>query len=361
MNKLSCILILLLLIIFQAPAISSDEIEITASVDKQTAYIGDLISYTITITYDSMIILTPPAVGSNLGQFDVKDYEAGEEVTIDGGQRRQVLWFSMRTFTTGEYIIPPLPIEYTTADSTVKVISSDAIKINILSVLAEGTEFDTLQLIGLREQASLAGDNTMMILIIIGSVIAAGIIIFIIWWVKYRKTEEEEFVDPRPSWEIAFTDLALLKNKNLLEKGELKKFYFELTEIIRRYAGKKFEFDAIDLTTAEINDHLIEKSVESWFCDELTNYLEDADLVKFAKYIPSEEQPETDWQKGYELVDKSRDLIYTSPEQKLTEIYIPGYAGRSEEEYNDLNYAPPELKAQLASAKTDDNDREEEE
>ena len=52
------------------------EIEIKTSVDLAEAYIGDLITYTMTITYDSTIELVPPPLGANLGAFDVKDYQA---------------------------------------------------------------------------------------------------------------------------------------------------------------------------------------------------------------------------------------------------------------------------------------------
>ena len=72
----------------------------------------------------------PPA-GANLGGFEVKDYDFGAEETLEDGKRRQSLQFQLRTFTTGDYVIPPLPIEYTLPDATIKYISADPLKIFI--------------------------------------------------------------------------------------------------------------------------------------------------------------------------------------------------------------------------------------
>lgn len=358
MNWRNFIFVLFVVGILCANVLAAGEIEITASVDKQTAFIGDLIEYTVSVTYDSTIVLTPPAVGANLGQFDVKDYEAGEEEKLEDGRLRQVLWFSMRTFTTGEYIIPPLPIEYMMPDSTKRVLSSDPIKINIKSVLGEGTQTDTLQLAEIRGQVSIPGDNTVLIWSIVGGVIFISGGIFALWWFKWRKKEEEEYVDPRPAWEIAFADLAELKDKNLPEKGELKLFYIELTEIIRRFVGKKFEFDAIDLTTSEIKEKLDELSVDENYTKEFTEFLEQADLIKFAKFIPSQDQPNLDWQTAFSMVDKGRDLTYTIPEPETPEMYIPSYPGETDEELGELKYAPPELRSTLSANSVSDENKE---
>ncbi|MEE9441488.1 MAG: hypothetical protein V3V99_02320 [candidate division Zixibacteria bacterium] len=358
MNWRHPVIILSAVVVLCGNIYATGEIEITASVDKQTAFIGDLIEYTISVAYDSTIVLTPPAVGANLGQFDVKDYKAGEEEKLEDGRLRQTLWFSMRTFTTGEYIIPPLPIEYMMPDSTKRVLSSDPIKINIKSVLGEGAQTDTLRLVDIRGQVSIPGDNTVLIWSIFGAVIFVSGGIFALWWFKWRKREEEEYIDPRPAWEIAFADLAELKDKNLPEKGELKLFYIELTEIIRRFVGKKFEFDAIDLTTSEIKEKLNELSVDENYTKEFTEFLEQADLIKFAKFIPPTEQPVTDWQTTFSLIDRGRDLTYTLPEHETPDIYIPSYQGIQDEEFGELKYAPPELRAVLAANSASDENKE---
>ena len=344
-------IILLVFMMSAAAAVSGDElINITAAVDKQTAYIGDIIDYSITITYDSTIVLTPPATGANLGGFDVKDYEVGEETALDGGRRRQVLRFLMRTFTTGEYIIPPLPIEYTLPDSTKKYISADPIKINIKSVLAEGAAADTLQLRPLKSQASLIKARTVTWIIIAAAAAIIAAAAIYIWWRRRKKETEAAYVDPRPSWEIAYADLALLKDEDLPGKGEVKKFYFALSEIFRKYIGKKFEFDAIDLTTTEIDEVFERLTVDPAFRDETREFFDHADLVKFAKLSPEADRPDRDWNTAYELVSKSKDMIVTPPLPDVPEPVTIAAGPRDAEDYDEWRYAPPELRDRTSSA-----------
>ncbi|MEZ5358469.1 MAG: BatD family protein [Candidatus Zixiibacteriota bacterium] len=339
---------LILILCILVSAVAAENIEITASVDKQTAYIGDPIEYTVTITYDSTLDLTPPAVGMNLGQFDVQDYKVRDEEKLDGGRRRQQLWFDIRTFTTGDYIIPPLPIEYMTPDSTKQVIASDPIQITIKSVLAEGTPKDSLVILTLKKQADIEGDWPLWFKLTIAG---AGLLIFAIfiwWWARRNARKEVEFFDPRPSWEIAFADLAMLKNNDLISKGELKQFYFELTEIIRRYLGKKFEFESIDLTTSEIDEYFESIDFDREFQRELNSFLQRADLVKFAKYVPPAEQPDEDWQKAYELIDKSKDMSVLKPAAVAESVYMPSISSSSEID-DEWKYAPPGYKELMAS------------
>lgn len=357
MRPLARIAIIAIIASLFSYAVRGDElIDVTASVDKQSAYIGDLIEYMIIISYDSTIQLTPPAAGANLGGFEVKDYEFGEEEKLDDGKRRQIISFKLRTFTTGDYVIPPLPIEYKTADSTVKYISADPIKIFIKSLLAEGENVDSLQPRPLKAQASLAATSKTLWLIIgaVMIVLAAATVYYIRR--RRRAVEPEAYVDPRPPWEIAYTDLAMLKNKNLAEQGEVKIYYFELSEIMKRYLGRKFEFGAVDMTTTEIGDYLSARSFDENIYKELVDFFEHADLVKFAKYLPAADRPGADWDTAYDLVTKTRDLIIAPPLVAEPEPVLVG-AGADTESYEgdpDLRFAPPELRDYFSSDKKED-------
>ncbi len=343
------------LVILGGVATAGEMIEVTASVDRQSAYIGDLLSYDVVITYDSSVQITPPAIGVNLGGFDVKDYKVSEERTLEDGRKQQELNFVMRTFTTGEYVIPPMPIEYMLPDSTKKVVASDPLKIEIKSLLAEGEAADTVQLRPLKGQISLARDRTGLILAIIaGVVIIAAVIIYLVLG-RRRRRPEEEFIDPRPAWEIAFADLAVLKEKDLIAKGEIKRFYFELSDIFRRYLGKKFDFNAIDLTTEEIEDYFGDSTMKEESAAEIVEFLDATDLVKFAKYIPPEGQPLLDWEWAYRLVKATREVfIGPGSEPELIAETVPQDAVDEEFDDPELKYVPPELREQVASRKKED-------
>lgn len=350
------ILVLILAVMLSVQAGHGAElIEVTASVDKQTAYIGDLINYTITITYDSTLLLTPPPAGANLGGFDVRDYEIGEEERLDDGRLRQQLEFVLRTFTTGEYVIPPLPIEYMTPDSTKKIIGADPIKIDIKSVLAEGASADTLELKPLKEQASLAGRSLTIWLVLGAALLIAGGAVAFYLFRRRKPGAAEEYVDPRPAWEIAYASLALLKGQDLPEAGEVKRFYFELSEIMKTYLGRKFDINAVDMTTLEIGDAMNEFGLESDIHRDLMAFFEHADLVKFAKYIPPDERPEEDWTATYEMVTRTKDIVVVPPVPVEQEPVILVRSERpADEDDSELRFAPAELREMQASRPRDE-------
>lgn len=324
------------------------QIEVTAAVDKQTAYIGDLINYSVIITYDSALKLIPPAVGANLGGFDVKDYHVSDEKKVDQGRRQQSLSFNIRTFTTGDYVIPPMPIQYMLPpDSTLKVIAADPIKITIKSVLAEGAAADTLTLRPLKPQVSMAKSHTGIIVAVIAFVILSAAAAWYFFIYRRRGRVEEAFVDPRPAWEIAFAELAMLREKDYLVKGEWKAYYIELTDIFRRYLGKKFNFAALDMTTEEIETALDERRLEEIVAAKIVGFLQQADLVKFAKEIPPPERPAQDWETAYALVNETKDIVLLPPDlPEPMPALEPVMAGAAESEApkDGLQYAPPELR-----------------
>jgi hypothetical protein len=330
-------------------------IEVTASVDKQTAYIGDLIEYKIEITYDTMLQLTPPPAGANLGGFEVKDYDFGAEEQLDNGRARQVISFELRTFTTGDYVIPGLPVEYMTPDSTLKYISADPIKINIKSLLAEGIAADSLEPRPNKGQASLVASSRTLWLILGGVLVVAAVVV-VFYFVRRRKTEEElPYVDPRPAWEIAYADLAVLKDKDLPAQDEVKQFYFELSEIIKRYLGRKFEFDAVDMTTAEIGNALADLSLDEELCPDNDAFMKHADLVKFAKYIPPSDRPDVDWETAYTLISRSKDMVATRALEVKPEPVMAVSGPRDpDEDDSDLRFAPPELRPMLSPDEEED-------
>ncbi|HWR81907.1 MAG TPA: hypothetical protein VN285_01245, partial [Candidatus Deferrimicrobium sp.] len=115
-------------------------IEIQTSVDRAEIYVGDLITYELTILHDPSIELVPPPLGANLGAFDVKDYESDVRSKAPDGRTMNVSKFILSTFTTGAYVIPPLPVLFVLPDSSRKVVLSEAVPITVKSLLAEGAD-----------------------------------------------------------------------------------------------------------------------------------------------------------------------------------------------------------------------------
>ena len=79
--------------------------------------------------------------------------------------------------------------------------------------------------------------------------------------------------------ERAWVELDRLLKKGLPGRGRYKDFYVELTMVVRRYVQRKYGIKAPHLTTDEFFAEIGAKGMRS---DDLMQFLESADLVKFA-------------------------------------------------------------------------------
>jgi|GEM_PF-323767 len=279
-------------------------IEIETSVDRAEVYIGDLITYQLIIIHDSTIELVPPPLGANLGAFDVKDYSPDIRSKLPDGRIKSANRFVLSTFTTGDYVIPPIPVMFIKSDSSRKVILSQAVPIKVNSLLAAGADSADIKPLkapyefkrGLRPYYFWGG----LVLLILAF---CGILI----WLRLRKKKGGAMpLDLRPAWEIAFERLALLKQQVLVAEGKYKQYYIELTEIARGYLGRMYDINVLDMTTEEFLLLFGERQLPSNLHEDIGRFLRHADLVKFAKFVPERERAESDFDYVHTMVEQVR-------------------------------------------------------
>lgn len=110
---------------------------------------------------------------------------------------------------------------------------------------------------------------------------------------------KEHFMSPI---ERAMVELERLLKKELVRKGLFKDFYVELTLVVRRYIQRKYDIKAPHMTTEEF----LACAKPS---DELREFLESADLIKFAGVKASEET-------AAKATEKARNYLKTSEARK---------------------------------------------
>ena len=166
-------------------------VEVRTSVDPPSAYIGDPISYVVTITYDSTYELIPPPLGANLGAFDVKDYNADYDSALADGRRLNETRFVLTTFTTGDYVIPPVPITFKRSDGSQSIFLSEPVPITIISLLANVT--DTPDIRPLKPLVVVASPTWYWWAAAGGALILIAVVLFLL----LKKKERKGFVDNR--------------------------------------------------------------------------------------------------------------------------------------------------------------------
>ena len=311
---------------FLAPSVvvAQDEIDTVSSlagitietaVDRAEIHVGDLIDYSVIITYDSVYELIPPPLGANLGAFDVKDYQSDIVTRLPDGRIKSENKFILSTFTTGDYVIPPLPAIFNLPDGSKKLLLSEGVPIKVKSLLAESA--DTLDVRPLKPPHEFRRDLSRYYLWGGIGLAVLAIVAILAWvWLRRRK-ESEEPVDMRPPWEIAFERLAVLDQKNLPGDSKYKEYYFELTEIARSFMGRMYEINTMDMTTTEYLHSFESIRLPGDLYEASERFLMHADLVKFAKLIPENGRTESDFSFVHSMIESVR-ADFTRQEELLT-------------------------------------------
>ncbi len=194
--------------------------------------------------------------------------------------------YGLTQFDSGRYVIPQLKVLINN-----KPFLTDSLFIEVTNVQVDTLKqplYDIKDVIVDNQSSSM---KWWMWLLISLALIGGGVWAFIQWKKKQTKTSKEPEVVYTPI-EKATIGLKKLEEKQLIEKGAIKDYYSELTDIARTYLEEAVKIPAMENTTAELIENLKLTAIKRnlAFSDEMISSLEkvlkQADLVKFAKSKP---------------------------------------------------------------------------
>ncbi|HAW53182.1 MAG TPA: hypothetical protein DCX54_12790 [Flavobacteriales bacterium] len=117
-----------------------------------------------------------------------------------------------------------------------------------------------------------------------------------------------------PPDQLILDRLKSLSDQKLWQQGKVKEYQSALSELIRLYIELQFKLPALESTTPEIIQSLSHRKFTSKQIDDLTNLLNLADLVKFAKHKPLPDQHERGMSQAIDFVKS------TSIEEEQVEL-----------------------------------------
>lgn len=290
-------------------------ISVDSEVDKSTITIGDLIEYKVTAKHAPNVQIFWPSLGSNLGAFEIRDYQVKDPYKADGLIFEEIQ-YTVSTFDTGAYIIPPVILEYALAgaDSLMQQLQTEPLEIYVKSLLPS----EEGDIRGLKAQAELPRDWRMLILYISIGIGLLVLIAVLIWYFRFRKKGKGLFTKPapppRPPHEVALEALAALEAEKLFENGQAKEYYSRLSDILRTYLSGIYHFDAMESTTYEIIGHLSENGQANNHLSTLDNLLDLCDLAKFAKYESTPEESVSVIKDVYTFVEATKPKVVSAVE-----------------------------------------------
>ncbi len=304
LNRAAVLLIVLAGIAFSAvPAVSPVTVKATLSKDKIT--IGDKVDFQLLIKGKGELKFLPIDPSSYFQTFEVKEHLQKGPYKSWG---RTILEYRLvlTTFTTGDYVIPSILVKYTEKDGTEKEARSEELVLHVEPVKTNPDDKDDVREI--KPPITLPHSFLFWLFTVILPLLALGTF-FLVRHLRARNSGNIliNSEPARPPHEIAYERLSKLKELKLIEQEKIKEHYYLLSEIIRGYLEARFELPIVERTTSEAYKEMVGSAkLKRKEVTLIKDFLEECDLVKFAKMLPEAKEIDSDFEKGVSIVDLTK-------------------------------------------------------
>ena len=295
-----------ILILFVFPTLHAQEVKVVTS--TKNIKIGEQIEYKISVQapVDAAVVFPE---GQTFGALEMVKTNPTDTLKEAGKFRLEKAYY-LTQFDEGKYTIPQQKIQISHKD-----FYTDSLLVEVHNVAVDTLKQPLYDAKPIAEVASPSSFR-LWLWIVLGLVVllfSATALYFFIFRKKKLSAEEER--KKLPPFERAIQDLKDLQNSKFLIESQHKAYYTRLTDIVKEYLEDEVHILAKESTTDELlakvtalqqtgKLHLSEETINN-----LKRVLQNADLVKFAKSKPSDNNAEYDRETIERVVIKTKEAI----------------------------------------------------
>jgi hypothetical protein len=279
-------------------------VKLLVRVTPREPRLSDLVEMDVTVESRPGVEIKPPAFGQAVGDFLIRDYSERPPAAGEKDLRR--FHYQLEPAHAGKHLIRSVSIEFVDRrpDSEGRgepsMIETDPLEVNVTSEWGDAAP-------SLAELEPMLPPEPVPQATAIGWLVASGVVVVlaILAVLALRRRRRRPIEPPRQTpEEIARAALALLLAEDLPGRGLVKEFYLQLTGIVRQYVEDTTGIRAPEQTTEEFLRDMRSRAV---FPPErsvqLAEFLEAADLIKYAGQQPGEGQIDQAIGRAYEFVN----------------------------------------------------------
>ena len=294
--------------------------EVKVETNTKNIKIGEQIQYKVSVETPANTPVSFPE-GQTFAPLEMVKTRAADTLR-DGGKYRLVKEYYLTQFDEGHYTIPSQKIRINNKD-----YFTDSLLVEVHTVAIDTLKqplYDIKPIQEVKKPFTSYG----WILTIIAAVLLLLIVAFVYFvFIRKKKFPFLQTQKKLPPFDRAIQDLKELQNSKYLIQSQHKEYYTRLTDIVKVYLEEEVHILAKESTTDELLTKinlLQEKGKLNLNQETITNLkrvLQTADLVKFAKNKPSDDNAEYDRETIENVVIKTQEAIPLEPtdEQAINE------------------------------------------
>lgn len=281
------------------------ELRVKASVSAETVAVGQPFSLTVDVDHEvgTQVVWPVPLV---LGP-EVE--ERGRNTVSVGavGALRSTAVFSLVAFDTAVTELPPIDLELRTSNGIAERLLVPAQALVVSGLVDRESPalrpLATPKRVSVRNWSVLAmlgGTGVLLLFILLGARL---------WGRAGRPTRPPRATHHRAPDEEALAALGAIEASGRLDGDALKPVFLDMSEILREFLGRQFGFSALDQTSSEIRSSLAEVPADSEWGTEVSDWLSECDLVKYAGAAASGDEARKALYAARLLVERTKEFV----------------------------------------------------
>ncbi|MEE1063772.1 MAG: hypothetical protein UH071_08905 [Paludibacteraceae bacterium] len=312
------------IVFFLCNSLVASAASLTAKMDSAHIGLGRQTAVHLTLTQPKDQDFELQVEKDSTGKVDVVKLKKAD--TLDKGGSLEIKQDVIITsFDSGSCVVPPFKyVNIKTGETLTSEPLALEVNNDIEIKLDEAGQPDSTSVKDIKDIMTLGFDwgKFFTILLIILLIAVLGFLGWKYGWPYIQKTlakkkgegivhDEPEIVLPIDV--VAINKLDEIKAKRIWKDStRIKEYYTDVTETLREYFCSRFNISAMEMTSDEILDELRYNTDAMPIIPELKSILSKADMAKFAKAIPTEEDCEMSLANAYLIVSRTKP-VYTEP------------------------------------------------
>lgn len=298
------------------------QVTVDASIDSTQLFIGQQAKIKLQVSMNAgQKLLLPQYPDTIVAGVEVVDIAKPDTQMLNDNKRLLISQeYTVTSFDSALYYLPPFEVS---VDNKI-YRSKTPLALKVYSVPVDTVHAD--QFFGpkaIHEVNLTWSDIDTLVYALIIMLILAGISIFFV--IRYRDNKpiiKIIKIEPKlPPHQMAMKKIDEIKSNKAMLRDNPKVYYTELTDVIRTYIKERFGFNALEMTSTEIIDHLMQVKDQQSIA-ELKLLFETADLVKFAKHAPLINENDMNLVNAVDFINETKEEEDPNAKKEPTEIRV---------------------------------------
>ncbi|MBM6864394.1 hypothetical protein H6A66_04275 [Bacteroides caecigallinarum] len=312
--------VILGIIAYALPA-DAQQVTVRASIDSLQLLVGEQTKIHLEVSMDADRKLRLPVIKDTLVRgVEVLDIAKPDTQKLNDDKRWLIRQdYTVTSFDSALYYLPPLEVM---VDD--KEYRSESLALKVYSIPVDTLHPDqffgpkTIVEVPLQWQDIDSMVYSLILMLLFG----AGCVFLIVRLKNNKPIIKIIKIEPKlPPHQEAMKHIEEIKANKNMQREDPKLYYTELTDVIRTYIAERFGFNAMEMTSAEIIEQLLQVKDKDSLKD-LKYLFETADLVKFAKHAPMMNENDMNLVNAVDFINETKIEEEPGTKKEPTEIKV---------------------------------------